>query len=35
MEECSGDFVNKLCTEYSPGVAKIIIDNGVSVTRSE
>ena len=20
MEECSSDFVNKLCTEYSPGV---------------
>ena len=20
MEKCSSDFVNKLCTEYSPGV---------------
>ena len=31
MEECSSDFVNNLYTEYSPGVAKITIDNRVSV----
>ena len=29
MEEYSSDFVNNLYTEYSPGVAKIIIDNSV------
>ena len=23
MEECSSDFVDKLCTEYSPGGAKL------------
>ena len=32
MEECSSDFVNKLCTEDSLGVANITIDNRVSVT---
>ena len=35
MEECSSDFVDKLYTEYSSGVAKITIDNRVSVTKSE
>ena len=34
MEECSSDFVNKLHTEYSPGVGKITIDNRVAVTKS-
>ena len=29
MEECSSDFVNNLYTEYSPGFAKITIDNRV------
>ena len=29
------DFVNNLYTEYSPGVAKITIDNRVSVIKSE
>ena len=29
MKECSSDFINKLYTEYSPGVAKITIDNRV------
>ena len=29
------DLVNKLYTEYSPGVAKITIDNRVSVSKSE
>ena len=29
MEECSSDFVNNLYTEYSPGVAKITIDDRV------
>ena len=28
MEECSSDFINKLYTEYLPGVAKITIENG-------
>ena len=35
MEGCSSDFVDKLYTEYSSGVAKITIDNRVSVTKSE
>ena len=36
MEECSSDFVDKLDTEYSSGVAKITaINNRVSVTKSE
>ena len=35
MEECSSDFVNELYTDYSPGVAKITIDNRNSVTKSE
>ena len=35
MEEYSSDFVNNLYTEYSPGVAKITIDNRVSVSKSE
>ena len=35
MEECSSDFVNNRYTEYSPGVAKITIDNRVSVIKSE
>ena len=35
MEDCSSDFVNNLYTEYSPGVAKITIDNRVSVTKFE
>ena len=35
MEECSSDFVNKLYTEYPPGVAKITIDNRLSVPKSE
>ena len=35
MKECSSDFINKLYTEYSPGVAKITIDNRNSVTKSE
>ena len=35
MEECSSDFVNNLYTEYSPGFAKITIDNRVSVIKSE
>ena len=35
MEECSSDIVNKLHNEYSPGVAKITIDNRVSVTKYE
>ena len=29
MEEYSSDFVNNLYSEYSPGVAKITIDNRV------
>ena len=29
MEEYSSDFVNNLYTEYSPGAAKITIDNRV------
>ena len=29
MEEHSSDFANNLYTEYSPGVAKITIDNRV------
>ena len=29
MGEYSNDFVNNFCTEYSPGVAKITIDNRV------
>ena len=35
MKGCSSDFINKLYTEYSPGVAKITIDNRNSVTKSE
>ena len=35
MEECSSDFVDKLYIEYSSGVAKITINNRVSVTKSE
>ena len=37
MEESSlaSDFVNKLYAQYSPGFAKITIDNRVSVTKSE
>ena len=29
MEESSSDFVNKLYTDYSPGVGKITIDNRI------
>ena len=35
MEEYSRDFIYKLYSEYSPGVAKITIGNRNSVTKSE